>query len=530
MRNAMQSNRASSPFEGEGSVFRRPPLSAHDIDRALASAARWLLDRQAPDGAWRSETYGVFKEGDALTPLAVNTLLDCDEEAVIGAARLGADYLAAMAPADGSTVPGPHGLAYPVYTAALAVRALCRLGGPKYRGAADTWLTFLLQRQMTEDLGWSPSDREYGGWGYAHGPPRKPAAGQTADPAALPNLSATAFGLEALRAVGRPGDDPAFGRAIHFVCNCHNFADDPTGCDPAFDDGGFFFVLGDPPRNKAGVAGTDRRGRERFASYGSTTADGLRALLACGLPRDGCACDGGPSLAHRQLLRGCAPGPLRAGPECVADVGVLLLVLVGGARAGGRRCGRRSVGRAARRGVGAAAAAGRLVGQRRRRSARGRPDRGNGAGGRGAVNLPRGAAVLKIEITRAQWTWVPGARPLRPRGSRRDRPRGRGAPRRIRLECVKKRDRRFGVGQCRDRNSRRHERARSSESLPTSRSALPSIRAIDRQEDEILAHLGRERCSHPLDPLLLRRVVIRTSVAPVRPENHRSRNLVRGSA
>jgi hypothetical protein len=113
-------------------------LSAHDIDRALASAARWLLDRQAPDGAWRSETYGVFKEGDALTPLAVNTLLDCDDEAVIGAARLGADYLAAMARADGFGVPGPHGLAYPVYTAALAVRALCRLGGPKYRGAADT--------------------------------------------------------------------------------------------------------------------------------------------------------------------------------------------------------------------------------------------------------------------------------------------------------------------------------------------------------------------------------------------------------
>src|SRR3954452_15609832 len=146
----MRSDRAP-PFEGEGSVLRRPPLSAPDIDRALASAARWLLDRQAPDGAWRSETYGVFKEGDALTPLAVNALLDCDcdDEAVIGAARLGADYLAAMARADGSIVPGPRGLAYPVYTAALAVRALCRLGGPEYRGAADTWLSFLLRRQMT---------------------------------------------------------------------------------------------------------------------------------------------------------------------------------------------------------------------------------------------------------------------------------------------------------------------------------------------------------------------------------------------
>ena len=128
--NALQSNRAPSPLKGVVSVFRRPPLSlsAHDIDRALASAADWLLDRQAPDGAWRSETYGVFKEGDALTPLAVNTLLDCDDEAVIGAARLGADYLAALARADASSVPGPHGLVYPVYTAALAVRRCAALG------------------------------------------------------------------------------------------------------------------------------------------------------------------------------------------------------------------------------------------------------------------------------------------------------------------------------------------------------------------------------------------------------------------
>jgi squalene-hopene/tetraprenyl-beta-curcumene cyclase len=100
-------------------------------------------------------------------------------------------------------------------------------------------------------------------------------------------LSATAFALEALRAAGHPGDDPAFRRALPFLCHCHNFAADPAGRDSAFDDGGFFFVLGDPPRNKAGVAGADCRGRERFASYGSATADGLRALLACGLPRDG---------------------------------------------------------------------------------------------------------------------------------------------------------------------------------------------------------------------------------------------------
>ena len=59
-----------------------------------------------------------------------------------------------------------------------------------------------------------------------------------------------------------------------------------ANADPAFDDDGFFFSLGDAGRSKAGSAGVDRHGRMRMRSYGSATADGLRALLACGLPAD----------------------------------------------------------------------------------------------------------------------------------------------------------------------------------------------------------------------------------------------------
>ena len=42
-----------------------PALS---IDRAIAAATRALIAAQAPDGVWRSETYGVMKDGLALTP------------------------------------------------------------------------------------------------------------------------------------------------------------------------------------------------------------------------------------------------------------------------------------------------------------------------------------------------------------------------------------------------------------------------------------------------------------------------------
>src|SRR5439155_8988109 len=65
-----------------------------------------------------------------------------------------------------------------------------------------------------------------------------------------------------------------------------NYIDEPNATEPDYDDGGFFFIYGDPVRNKAGVAGNNRAGHERYRSYGSTTADGLRALLASGLPPD----------------------------------------------------------------------------------------------------------------------------------------------------------------------------------------------------------------------------------------------------
>src|SRR5581483_10149394 len=114
-----------------------------------------------------------------------------------------------------------------------------------------------------------PEDRAYGGWGYAHALPRKPRPGEFGDLLTESNLSATVFALEALRAAGATADDPAFGKALRFVRRCQNYTDDPAGGDADFDDGGFFFMHDDPLRNKAGVAGTDRAGRERFASYGS---------------------------------------------------------------------------------------------------------------------------------------------------------------------------------------------------------------------------------------------------------------------
>jgi squalene-hopene/tetraprenyl-beta-curcumene cyclase len=265
----------------------RPEVSvlARDaIDRGLTAAMHFLRQQQSPDGAWRSQIYGFFKDGTALTPLAAHILLTgTSTPETTSCAGRGAAYLAALARPDGTINEGPHGLSYPAYTAALTVLVLSHPLVAEHRKARDAWLSYLRERQLTEVLGWQPADRAYGGWGYAHSLPRKPQPGQPADLLTESNLSATVFALEALRGAGCPVHEPLFGKALTFVRRCENFADDP---DPAFDDGGFHFMYDDSLRNKAGVAGTDRVGRERYNSYGSMTADGLRALLACGVPLD----------------------------------------------------------------------------------------------------------------------------------------------------------------------------------------------------------------------------------------------------
>jgi squalene-hopene/tetraprenyl-beta-curcumene cyclase len=284
-------------------VARLPTTSG--IDRSLSVAASFLIGQQGQDDLWRPETYGVFKDGTSLTPLVLRALRRTPTSQKLELAlRKGTECLVRMVQADGSIDAGPQGLNYPVYTAANAVIVLSESGQERHRTACDAWLAYLRARQLIEPLGWQPDDREYGGWGYATALPGKPRPGEAAPALTESNLSATVFALEALRAAGVPADDPAFHQALTFVKRCQNYADDPKLRDAEFDDGGFFFIYDDPVRNKAGVAGRDRAGRGRYASYGSTTADGLRALLACGLP----AGDARVAAARRWIERNFSVG------------------------------------------------------------------------------------------------------------------------------------------------------------------------------------------------------------------------------
>lgn len=240
-------------------VAAPPPAPRADT----AAAVAYLLKHQSPDGAWRSDVYAAFKDGTALTPLALTALQDADAAPASRAKALAFldNYVK-----DGEVREPDGGFDYPVYTAALALKALCHKDGAGRPAAKAAWTKYLLARQLTRDLGWAPDDPHYGGWGYCRVVPKKPDPNGFAPPLTESNLSATLFALEALHAAVALTDDRA-AAALAFLRRCQNA------------DGGFYFVHADPVRNKAGlVEGVG-------ASYGSATADGLRALRLC--RRDG---------------------------------------------------------------------------------------------------------------------------------------------------------------------------------------------------------------------------------------------------
>jgi hypothetical protein len=259
------------------------------IDASLKRAGRFLVKQQSPDGAWRSKTYGCFKDGPSLTPQVLSALFFMPQtgKAAKVSYRKGASYLVEMIGSDGRVKDGPNGLMFPALTASSASRVVVlHERTTATRRAQAAWLKYFCARRLSRALGWLESDPEFGGWGFALAVPRKPASGRPKEIFFESNMVATIFALGAVRSAKVALKDPMYEEILTFVERCQNFADDPQQADVRFDDGGFFFIPGDAAQNKAGIAGTDAKGRERYHSYGTMTADGLRALIRCGLPRN----------------------------------------------------------------------------------------------------------------------------------------------------------------------------------------------------------------------------------------------------
>ena len=201
--------------------------------------------------------------GQSLTPFVLEALLELPED-LYPAPRDGVDraivFIRLHTQANGALGTADRDVPdYPNYSTSLAVRALCRARRSGWEQQVAAMTGYLRLQQFTEQNGWHPASPAYGAWGMGGDRRTPPDTGHV-------DLSMTRHVLEALRDAGVPDNDPAFVHARVFLDRCQS------------PDGGFFFTTTEFKTNKAGQDG------DRFRSYGSTTADGILALVAAGAP------------------------------------------------------------------------------------------------------------------------------------------------------------------------------------------------------------------------------------------------------
>lgn len=196
---------AATPTTGELSDADRA-LAKQVIDKAVA----YLRAQQDNDsGGW-----GVNPKGPkfpAITALVISGMMDGTtiteaDQAIANGNKFILNYVQK----DG----GIYDQVLPSYNTAISVSALSRFGDPRSKEAVKNGLEFLKKLQYGEGAAQVEGMREsaqpvgkedsfYGGWGYGnHG---------------RPDLSNSAFAIEALHAAGVEPNDPAFARALVFL-------------------------------------------------------------------------------------------------------------------------------------------------------------------------------------------------------------------------------------------------------------------------------------------------------------------------
>jgi hypothetical protein len=214
----------------------------------LRRGVQYLWSQQAKSGGWHSQTYGLLRSGQSLTPLIVNALLDAGTPSSDPRLQRALAFLARQIGPEGAV--GLTADDYPCYATALTLRAFVRTRRP----GAEPLVAWLRTQQMSPENGWQPADIAFGAWGIGGAPRIAPNPGHI-------DISMTRHVLEALAEAGVPPSDPAMKSARTFIARCEN------------PDGGFYFSTVETGANKAG----------EYLSYGTTTADGMLCQLATGM-------------------------------------------------------------------------------------------------------------------------------------------------------------------------------------------------------------------------------------------------------
>lgn len=234
-----------------------------EIAASRQKAIAFLKTSQAEDGSWTTnQTPGI-------TGLVLYGALSAGAPADDPMIVKGLKYLESYRQPDGGIYsPKAHHGNYETAISLLAFSAANSDG--KYNDLIKKAEAYIRGVQWDQSEKIESSDVRWGGAGY----------GKTND---RPDLSNTAFFLEALQTAGVKSDDQAVQNALVFLSRCQNLESEynTTPAAAKINDGGFYYT---PALGGQSQAGTTPEGGLR--SYGSMTYAGLKSMIYAGLSKD----------------------------------------------------------------------------------------------------------------------------------------------------------------------------------------------------------------------------------------------------
>jgi squalene-hopene/tetraprenyl-beta-curcumene cyclase len=239
------------------------------IDAMVSKAVEFLAAHQDPNGAF-SPRMGV-----GITALVVSGLLrngrSPDDPVVAKALK----FLEGAVKPDGG-IYDPR-LGYNNYETCIAINCFAAANADKrYDKIIKNAEKYLKATQWTEAQNENDpahkidkSDPFYGGAGYGKNK--------------RPDLSNTAFLVDALKEAGNGPDDEAMKKALVFVSRCQNLESEHNTSPAAAKnpDGGFYYT----PAN-GGESAAEKLPNGGLRSYASMTYSGLKSMIYCGLKAD----------------------------------------------------------------------------------------------------------------------------------------------------------------------------------------------------------------------------------------------------
>ena len=226
-------------------------------------AVAFLKSKQDEKGGWSAEPQ---KRG--ITGIVVTGLLKTGVPPTEEPAAKGLSYIESLVNAKEGHLAGDSKIGIQNYVTSINVMALSAAGREgKYKPVIGNAAEYLKRIQWDDSEKITDKDARFGGSGYGGGGSR-------------PDLSNTAFFLDALKAAGVADNDPAFKNAAVFVSRCQNLKTEHNDQPWAgkINDGSFIYS----PAN----GGVTRKETEELIGYVSMTYSGEKSIIYAGVGKD----------------------------------------------------------------------------------------------------------------------------------------------------------------------------------------------------------------------------------------------------